>query len=565
MSKNGKKQTKSALKWLFYKSKKQWFNIVLLILANSFFSILSVAFAYAVKMIIDGATMPASNSMDKNQAIMIGAIAIGIIVILQFVFRFICNGLTEHIKGKLEILYKTHIFNQILQKKYNKITQFHSGELLNRLSSDVSVCSENVTAILPTSIAALVRLIVAIIALCLVDSSFAIIFVTAGLTVAIVMSLIRGKLKSLHKEIQTSDGKVRSFMQESIENILSIKTFSAENSISEKSSKLQQKTFVAKMKRKNFSVAGTASHGLVYSAGYVFALVFGAIKIASGVESFSYGSLSAVLQLVNNVQIPFSSLSTIMPKYYSMTASAERLMEIEEIEDDLKEKTDIDRSIYKQLDGIEIKDLNFVYDRDVVFSNANAYIQKGKFTVISGRSGIGKSTLFKLFLGVYDYDGQIVLNTLKRKILLNGKTTSLFSYVPQGNTLFSGTIRENITFLNENYTNEQIENALSLSLCNEFIETFPDGINTIIGENGVGLSEGQIQRLTIARSILIDAPIMLLDEATSALDNKTEERLLRNLYELKGKTIIFITHKSKAMEICDHHLIIKNKTFEMIK
>ena len=556
MKKTLEKKNKSPIKWLFNKSEKERWKIALLIISNSIFSVLSVAFAWAVKIILDGAT----RGEGFSDYLLFGVIFISVVVLLQFLFRFINNGLAEHVKGKLEIKYKSYIFSEILNKKQDKITSYHSGELLNRLSNDVSVCSEAVTTILPTAISAIVRLLVAVISLMFIDFSFAIIFVVAGLTVAIVMGLLRGKLKSLHKDIQSSDGKVRSFMQETIENILSVKIFSANKKVNEKSDSLQKENFKVKMKRKNYAVLGTAVYGFIYSAGYVFALIFGAIKIANGVIGFSYGSLLAVLQLVNNVQIPFSSLSSVVPKYYSMIGSSERLMEIDDIEKEEKPISEVDK-LYESIKGIEIKNLSFVYDREQVFDNASAFIPKNKITVITGDSGIGKSTLFKLILGIHDYQGEISFLTEKGDIPVTENHRSLFSLLSQGGWLFSGTIRENVTLFSNDYSEEQINRALKISLSDEFVSSFPKGLDTVIGESGQGLSEGQAQRIALARCILADRKILLLDEATSALDQKTEEKLLSNLKQLENVTVILITHKNKALEICEKTIVVKDKKF----
>lgn len=557
MNNKRRKLNSGAIKWLYEKSKGERFKMILLILANSLSSFFAVAFAYAVKVILDGAEMGA----DGKEKLLYGSIAIVSVILCQFIFRVLSQSLAEHVKGKLEIKYKSHIFGEVIKKQYSKITAYHSGEIVNRLSNDVSVVSDGVTSILPTVISAFVRLAFAIAALVILDPFFAIVFAVAGTLVGIIMGLTRGKLKSLHKEIQASDGRVRSFMQECMENILTLKIFSAKKTIEKKSDKLQEENFKFKMKRKSYSVIGMGLYGFIYSAGYVFALIYGAVKIANLDPTFSYGSLLAVLQLVNNVQVPFTSLSTILPKFYSMTASAERLIEIEKLENDDEEK-DLDvNKLYEELKGISIENLTFEYNRDKIFENADVSIDKGSFAVVIGQSGIGKSTLFKLLLGVYDYKGDIYLLMNGGKIKLTSAYRKLFSFVPQGKSLFSGSIRDNITFFDNSYSDEQIKRALKISCADEFIDTFKDGVDTVIGENGIGLSEGQSQRISIARSILHDAPIMLLDEVTSALDGKTEEKLLLNLSKMKEKTIIFITHKNQAVKMCDTQILLENKKF----
>lgn len=542
------------IKWLIKMSKKQRVNMIVLILANAIFAVMSVLFAFAIKGIIDGAV-----NHDKDRLIGYSLFILGI-VILQFVFRIFINGLTEHIRGKLEMEYKSHVFSEILSKKYDKINVFHSGELMNRLTSDVAVVSDGVTSILPSVVSAVTRLISAVVALIVLDWIFAVAFTVAGMMVFSVIALLRGKLKSLHKRTQETDGKVRSFMQECIENLLAVKVFSAGGKVENQSNVLQQENFKIKMKRKNYSVLGHGIYNFIFSAGYIFALIYGGVKIYIGIDGFGYGALSAVLQLVNNVQVPFASLSNILPKYYSMVASAERLMDIEDIENEQTGK-EIDRDkIYSSMNGICVDNLTFTYDRDVVLKNASTYINKGDFVLISGASGIGKSTLMKLMLGVYPPDeGEIYVDGDNGKTVLGANTRSLFSYVPQGNMLFSGTLKDNVTFIKEDATDEEIEKALEISCAKEFVDTLPHGLDTVVGENGVGLSEGQIQRIAIARAVLCNAPILLLDEATSALDEETEKKVLDNFKKLDDVTLIIVSHKKAAITICNKVIKIKDK------
>ena len=548
----------SPLKWIAKRSKKQNAKMVLLILSNAFFSILSVLFAFAIKEILDSADV----HKDLNRLITFAVAIVGI-VLLQFVFRVIINGLSEHIRGKLEMEYKSYVFSQILIKKHDKISVYHSGELMNRLTADVSVVADGVSGILPTVVSAGARLVCAVVALIILDWIFAVAFTVAGLLVFLVISLLRGKLKSLHKRAQETDGKVRSFMQECIENLLAVKVFSVNEKIERNADELQKDNFKIKMRRKNYSVVGHATYNFIFSAGYLFALIYGGVKIFYKV--LTYGSLSAILQLVNNVQVPFASLSNVLPKYYAMIASAERLIEIEEIDGEKQMPALAKDDVYSKMKGIYLDGVSFSYGRDKVLSNASIYIEKGDFVMIEGSSGVGKSTIMKLMLGVYPLDeGQLFVRTIEKDIPLDNSTRTLFSYVPQGNMLFSGTLKDNVTFIKEDATEEQIDFALKISCADEFVRDLPDQLNTVVGENGVGLSEGQIQRIAIARAILCNAPIILLDEATSALDDQTEKRLLENLKGLKDVTLIIVTHKKAASNICNRRIRVSSKRINEI-
>ncbi len=550
---------KSALKWIMANTKKENKKIIVLLIANALFSSLAIVFAFLIKEIIDSATPPNQNL----QRLISFAVAIIGVVLLQFVFRIFTNCLAEHIQAKLEMQYKTALFKSILIKKQEKISAYHSGELMTRLTSDVSIVSSGVATILPTVVSAFARLVCAIVALIMLDWIFAVAFTVAGLSVFLVITLLRNKLKGLHKKTQETDGKVRSFMQECIENLLAVKVFSVNDRIEKQSSEQQKKNFDIKMKRRNYSVVGHAVYNFIFSAGYLFALIYGGVRILDGI--ITYGALSAILQLVNNVQVPFASLSNIVPQYYSMLASAERIMEIENIENE-PSFNQIDRAkVYGELKGIAIENAEFTYDRDKVLNGASVYINKGEFVAISGPSGVGKSTLIKLLLGVYQLEnGKVYFDLNDGKLDVDNSTRPMFSYVPQGNMLFSGTLKDNITFINGNASQDEIDFALRVSQVSEFIKDLPQGLNTIVGENGVGLSEGQIQRIAIARAILTNAPIILLDEATSALDEQTEKEVLRNLKELKDTTIIIVSHKKAAINICDKNIQIRDKKIKEI-
>ena len=547
---------KKALKWIMNISKKQKIKMLVLIISNALFSVLSILFAFAIKGVIDGAV-----DGNKNGFIFYSVFIFGI-VILQFFFRLLINGLSEHIRGRLVIEYKSRIFSGILKKKYDKIDTYHSGELMNRLTSDVNVVSDGVAGILPTVVSAVTRLLCAVTALVILDWVFAVAFTVAGMLVFFVITLLRGKLKSLHKSAQETEGKSRSFMQECIENLLAVKVFAKSDRIESQSDELQENNFKVKMRRRNYSITGHAVYNFIFSAGYLFALIYGAYLILGGDGTMTYGSLSAILQLVNNVQVPFASLSNVIPQYYAMIASTERLMEIEDIEAETDCEFVDANAVYPTVKGISFSEVGFTYDRDVVIKNSTAYFNKGDFVMISGASGAGKSTLIKLMLGVYDLgQGQMYLDTDNGQIPLGVSTRPLFSYVPQGNMIFSGTLRDNVTFINQDATEKDIERALKIAEAEEFVSLLPEGLNTVVGEDGVGLSEGQIQRIAIARAVLGNAPVVLLDEATSALDDETERKVLNNFKEIDGITLFIISHRKAAASICNRVFKIKDKKF----
>lgn len=552
--KNSGKPDMAIIKWLMSICRAQIPTIIFLVVVNMINGVTSVIFANFSKNVIDGATI----YKDMNYIVKFAFALLGV-VILQMLLIIIRNCVAERCKGRLDIILKRHLLQNIMTKNYSSVTAYHTGELQNRLFNDVGVVTDSFTKIVPNTVFFITKLSSALIYLVALDKIFALIFLIGGLSVFIITRLFRKTLKSLHKQVQETEGKTRSFIQEVVTNLLAVKAFSAEDKMQQHTDELQENNFKAVMKRRNFNIVANTGLSGVFNVGSVFAIAFGAWRILTGV--MTYGTVTAMIQLVNQVQQPFASLSGVMPMYFSMIASAERLMEIDALPDEQDINDDeFDRDeVYKNLQSISFNDITFSYDRDVILDNTSLSIEKGDFLAIMGISGIGKSTLLKLLLGVFTVkSGTISLKTSKGDIPVDRNTRKLFTYVPQGNMLISGTIRENLTFVNDNATDREIEEAIRISCAKQFIDELPMGIETVIGEKGLGLSEGQVQRLAIARSILSNAPVLLLDEATSALDEETEKQFLTNLRDLNNVTCIIVSHKKAALEICNKHIQINN-------
>lgn len=552
-----KKSDLAVIRWLMIIGKKQFGKLAVIIIANIIWASLSVVFANFSGNIIDGAV-----EYHDYKYVLRYSVALFAIIMMQLLLNLLSNSFSERCRGRLDMDYRKYLLEQIMKKDYSKISFYHTGELQNRLFNDITVVTDGITTIVPDSTYYIVKLLCAFIYLVVISRIFALVFLAGGLFVFICMHAFRGPLKKLHKRVQETEGATRSFFQEAVINLLVVKSFAAEKRISEESDVLQEKNYKARMKRRFMHIASRGGISTVFNLGYVFALAFGAFGLLGiGGISMTYGTVTAMLQLVNQVQGPFASLSSTLPKYYNVIASAERLMEIANLPDEKESnESDIDvKETYSKLKCIDFDHITFKYDRELILDDTSLKINKGDFVAITGISGIGKSTLLKLLLGVLNVQsGRIELDLNDGVLPVDKHTRRLFSYVPQGNMLLSGTIRDNLTFIHPDVSEEEIQNAIHISCADKFISELPQGLETVIGEKGLGLSEGQVQRLAIARSMLSESPVLLLDEATSALDENTEKAFLTNLKSLKNVTCIIVSHKRAALEICNKHIRIEN-------
>jgi ABC-type multidrug transport system fused ATPase/permease subunit len=359
--------------------------------------------------------------------------------------------------------------------------------------------------------------------------------------------------------VQSSDGVIRSFIQECIENLVVIKSFANNKNSERKLYEKQQAAFKIKLKRNTISNIASTGVYIVFTASYYAALVWGAFQI--GVGAISFGTLTAFLQIIEQIKAPMKNISGLIPQFYSMLASAERIMELEELDDEtIAPQPKSAAEIYDEMEAIVAEGLTFAYNNENVLEGADMCVGKGEIVAVAGPSGIGKSTIMKLMLGLIEPDeGELYIKTKSGKAAVDSGMRKLFAYVPQGNMILSGTIRENIAFCNNEASSDDVMRAAKAAMIWDFISALPNGMETVIGERGLGLSEGQIQRIALARAFLSGAPVLLLDEATSALDEATEKGLLENLKKMNDRTCIFISHKQRTIRNCDKIFYIKNK------
>lgn len=547
----------AALPWLLSMVKKRVPAILFMVICDVGRGLLGVAFALGTRQVIDTAVSgqwPAFTTACFVQ----GGIILGILLSLAL-FRF----LKERIGAALDRDWKKQLLHSLLHGDYSAVSAYHSGELINRMTNDVRIVNDGILNCLPNFVTMVAKLVAVVWVLVGMEPVFALAIFCVGILVMIVTGFMRRSLKSLNKQVGAADGQVAGILQETMENLLVVQAMDVGDEMEARTDDLMKKRFRIQMRRKNVSLfANTSVSVMSYGSGFA-ALLFGAVGILNA--TMTYGELTALTQLVSQLQSPIVNMSGVYPQYVAMLASAERLKELYELHEPEKANALEPDIVYGSMSAFVARDLSFTYDRNQILCDASFTLPKGAFAVICGSSGIGKSTLLKLMLGIYKPDsGGIYLTGNCGPIKLDRSTRRLFAYVPQGNLLLSGTIRDNLLLSKPDATQEELDLAIYISAMDEYLSELPKGLDTPLRENAGGLSEGQAQRLAIARAILRGAPVLLLDEATSALDAQTEMTVLHRIKALPGRTCIVVTHRPAAMELCDWRLEIEDQKIKTV-
>lgn len=550
----------TALSWLQTVTGKKKIYILFLLLLQVLLGGSAVLYALLLRGMVDFA---ADGSWDGFLRYAAGFAAL---TAAQIILRAIGRALDEWCRAQLENLLKQRLFSCLLRKDYASVTGVHSGEWMNRLTSDTVIVANGLTSILPSAGGMLVKMAGALAAILFLEPLFAAILIPGGAALLVLTYGFRKILKRLHKVIQEQDGLLRVLLQERLSSLMIVRAFSMEQQTETLAAQAMDAHKQARMKRMRVSNLCNTGFSIAMNGLYAFGAVFCGFGLLQG--TMTYGTLAAILQLILQIQSPFASITGYLPQYYSMLASAERLMEAESFPEGNEESpypASRTKEYYQhQFQSLGLRGASFTYrpptDTDqerpmpVVLRNIDLQIRKGEFVAFTGPSGCGKSTVLKLLMCLYPLDDgkRFLIDTDGTEHELTAAWRSLFAYVPQGNQLMCGTIREVIAFGDPtSMANEQqLWNALDIA-CADFVAQLELGLDTPLGERGTGLSEGQMQRLAIARAILSDRPILLLDEATSALDQTTEQHLLENLRAMTDKTVILVTHRDAVLNTCE--------------
>ena len=550
------------IKWMGSYAKPAIPFLIFSIIVNVIFAIIGIYNVTVSKSLIDSAISGDSEATIRWLIIMLS------ITLISMLSSPVTSFMSTHSSTKLTQNIQRKIYQHIQCSDWLEQSKFHSVSLLTRVTSDVSNISSAILGTIPSLVSLTVTLVGSFYTLISWAPSIAFAAVFIGPFLILVGKYFSRKLKDLYKEAQEEDVKYRSFMQESIQNIMIVKTFCMEKINMHRLIDIQNNKYKIAMRNTRLSVMTSMSMSFCSSLAYFTIFTWGVLNIAKGVST--YGTFTGMLQLYSKVQAPFSSLASMIPGLISTIAAAERLMEIEAIPvekmADEKELDDIG-SLEVALDSISSKvsstfnKPNIVFDNvsfayktnNNILNNINLTIDAGETIAFVGPSGEGKTTMIRLILSLINpTEGNVLLSEGNLVKDINRNYRELISYVPQGNTLFSGSIRDNLKYGNPNASDDEIKAALSNACALDFVNELENGLDTMIGEKGIGISEGQAQRIAIARSFLRERPILILDEATSALDPETEVNVLKAVRALPTKpTCIIITHRPSALNICN--------------
>ena len=558
-------KSKKALFWLMDLGRHQLFEIIVLSITGMVSSSSFIFLALVSRKIINIATgiHPSDNITDN---IFSWAAVLLAVLLVQLALSLLDSHLKVSISGKLEKHLRHRLFQAVTTKQYKATSGFHSGEIISRFISDVDIVVSGVSGLIPNILSILTKIIGGIIVIAAISKSFALVVVLIGLVTVFGAALISPFYKRLHKRVRKETGEVQSLTQECVENIVVIKSFSNSLPLSSRLDKIMQKLYKSKIQRNHLHNVTSSGLFIIFTVGYYATLCWGALSIASGSGIMDYGTLMAFLQIVSQIRTPLYNASGVLTSFYSTVASAERLMELENLPDETIDCDIDDVKLYSDMISIKAENLSFGYNKEKpIITDSSFEVKKGFCIAVTGLSGTGKSTLFRLLLGLFECDnGSLTIKSDTNETPINASTRKLFAYVPQGNLILSGSIADNVRFCNSDVDDSKVVEALKDACLYDFVETLPNGINTLVGERGLGLSEGQIQRISVARALCCEAPILLLDECTSALDSETEIQMLDNIIAKRNKTILFISHREAALSVCDSELHLENQKFTLM-
>lgn len=536
------------VKWLWQSSSDNRLQAILNTIIGLLEVGVSLASVTAVKYAIDIA------SHTREGDIILAVATMGGLILCNFACSISSVWVRNVLGIKAQNRMQRRMLGRILRSEWRGRDSMHSGDILNRLEQDVNTVVNFVAETLPSAISTFALFAGAFGYLFLLDKTLALIIITMCPVFLILSKLYVGKMRQLSRDVRESDSQVQSLIQESVQNRILVKTLESEDAIVDRLDSRQQELRHKVVRKTRFSLFSNLIVNFGFAMGYLTAFGWSALRLFD--HSLTYGGMTAFLQLVNKIQSPARGLTRLAPQFVHVFTSAERLMLFE----DIPLEKQGDSITLEGTCGITFDNITYAYADDPthpIITDLSFDFKPGTCTAIIGETGAGKTTLLRMILAlVKPTHGSVYIYNKEKRIAASPLTRSNIIYVPQGNTMLSGTLRDNLMLGNIDATDEQMWEALSTA-CADFVHELPDGLDTEFSEKGGGLSEGQAQRICIARALLRNCSVMILDEATSALDPDTEKKLLHNLLSGNSHTVIFITHRHAVLEYCDQSLNIE--------
>ena len=548
-------------KWIFTYSARYKFAIVFYVFLGIFSTTMGLVSSVASKYLIDIITGYQTSRLAVLILIMVGSSIVSLA--LDSVLSRITTRLSIYINNDIQ----ADIFDKIVDADWLSLSRYSNGDVLNRFNSDISTVSGNAISWLPSIIIAVYRFAATFLVILHYDWVMALIALGSAPFMLLISKFLIKKQREYSKKVKEMNSQLMSFEVETFYNFDTIKSFGIAPYYSKKLRWWQGKFKDVSLDYNMFSIKSNILMSVIGMA--VQFAAFGYCLFRLWTHSITYGTMTLFLQQRSNLSGAFSSLVSIIPAFLNSSVSAHRIRELVELprEVHIPESSELDQYAEKGF-SVQMRDLRFAYAEGADVITKSEFVAKpGEIVALVGPSGEGKTTMIRLILGlVCPQEGQAVIRACDgREVTMNAETRHLFAYVPQGNTILSGTIAENMRTVKEDASDEEIVQALKLSCAWDFVEKMPGGINARVGERGRGLSEGQAQRIAIARAILRDAPVLLLDEATSALDVTTERQVLRNIITQRpNKTCIVTTHRPSVLNLCQRvYRVVDTKVTEL--
>ena len=538
-------------KWMYTYAKKYKFQIVFYIFLGVLTTVMGLASSVGSKYLIDAVTGQDSGNIAL----------IALFIVAMGLFSIGINAITTMISARINIKVNNEIqaevFDKILVADWISMKEFHSGDLLNRLNGDVNTVASSILSWIPSLITRSAQFFGILAIILYYDPTMAVIALGSAPVMLIVSKTLMKKMRDYNKRMRQVSSDVMSFNEESFQNIQSIKAFDLVGLFSKRLRDVQQNYKDVFLDYNKFSVYTSSFMSVVGMFVAYACFGWGVYRLWTG--HITFGTMTLFVQLSGQLSSSFKSIVSLVPSAISATTSAGRIMEFFKIKDESDLEDDKAKLIQNNTQGkglsVVLDDVEFSYNENkTVFQHADVVANPGEIVALVGPSGEGKTTMIRLLLGLINTKSGNAsikdINGVSCKI--SSATRRFFAYVPQGNTIFSGTIAENMRMVKQDATDAEIVEALKAACAYDFVNKLPDGINSKVGERGSGFSEGQAQRLSIARALLRKSPILLLDEATSALDVFTERQVLRNIMNMGyARTCIVTTHRPSVLTMCD--------------